>query len=106
MGMNYYHEKNHCRCCGRCERTHIGKQSRGWTFGFHATDTIRSWLDWRSELAKGGRIVDEHGDEVSFPAFIAIVVRSRSQPRSHAREYPSDGFLDAEGHSFTVGEFS
>jgi hypothetical protein len=127
MGTNYYHERgsvetHRCPRCGdRCERcegetrTHIGKSSAGWTFSFHATETIRSYRDWLAVLESGGRIVNEYGEEVSLDEFKARVEGKRSSPNSHAKEalrgawgshYASTQFLDPEGHSFNEGEFS
>lgn len=127
MGTNYYHEKplvsaHPCPCCGKrlhCEdcdpnegRTHIGKSSSGWTFTFHATDTIRSYADWLKVLEAGGEIVNEYGDVLPLADFKELVERKRTAKRNHTiycrNAYPGLGgnFLDPDGHSFSEGEFS
>ena len=118
MGTNYYHEKEAAVCCTRCgnpcedcereTRIHIGKSSGGWTFGFHATDTIRSYPEWLAALEAGGRIVDEYGRVHTLEDFQKLVESKRSAPNNHADSYArSDGrdFVDAGGHSFSTGEF-
>lgn len=121
MGTNYYHEKeplNAHRCagcsgalhCPKCDgepRVHIGKSSVGWTFSFHATDTIRSYVGWLEALASGGRIVDEYGREVSLRDFVTMVRQKRSARSCHALSFPRDrNFVDESGNSFSEGEFS
>ncbi len=125
MGTNYYHEREgyegaKCtRCGGFCSncaeeaRVHIGKSSVGWTFGFHATETSRSYADWLRALEAGGRIVNEYGEVVSLDYFKELVANKRktfsdgSPPYHHASMYP-DGhsFTDPDGHSFSTGDFS
>ena len=34
------------------------------------------------------------------------MVERKAGGKRHAKMHPEDGFLDAEGHSFTEGEFS
>ena len=119
MGTNYYHERTpltdavcpRChRACEQCEgenRIHIGKSSAGWTFLFHATDTIRSYADWLVALEAGGIIRDEYGDVIPLADFRAKVEAKRAAPNDHARQYPRDNtYHDADGHSFTAGYFS
>jgi hypothetical protein len=115
MGTNYYHEPDEAAVCAKCGAActscgaveHIGKSSAGWTFSFHATDTEKSWADWRKRLEAGGVIRDEYGDTVALAKFAAMVDRKRQSPRHHAREYPQYGsYTDPEGHSFSPGEFS
>jgi hypothetical protein len=118
MGTNYYHERDgyegaKCtRCGGFCEhcrdeaKVHIGKSSSGWTFMFQATGAIRSYRQWLEALGAGGRIVDEYGDVVTLDDFKGMVERRRTSPHNHAIEYPDGSFLDPDGHSFSVHEFS
>jgi hypothetical protein len=118
MGTNYYHERELCDKCHNSEREHIGKSSAGWTFTFHATETIRSFADWKARLSEGGRIVDEYGDEISLPDFVQMVENKRKPwgpkqvpPLNHTIEgrkhqWGDRNFLDPEGHSFSEGEFS
>ena len=107
MGTNYYARCNICERCKRYDELHIGKSSMGWTFGFHATEKIRSWQSWREFLdSKSIKIVDEYGREVSFLDFEDIIISKRKEKHNHAREYSEGSFLDEEGHSFTEGEFS
>ena len=110
MGTNYYWRPA-CDVCGctheRPPREHIGKSSAGWTFGFHATDNIRSVSDWRDVLNGAGTIVDEYGEHYEPEEFWAMVEARRSSPNNHSVLYPRDGtFLDADGNSFSEGEFS
>jgi len=71
MGTNFYHHTDTSNRCPHCDRydsgdvTHIGKSSCGWCFALHVTDEIRSLDDWQREWAKGGRIVDEYGAELT-----------------------------------------
>ncbi len=119
MGTNYYLERELCDKCHNSEREHIGKASVGWTFSFQATDAIRSYRDWLAEFEKGGRIVNEYGEEISVRAFQKMVEaktqpwRDGSPPKNHAAEFMHRGdsyaqtqFLDPEGHSFSEGDFS
>lgn len=124
MGTNFYHEVELCDKCHNTDRMHIGKSSAGWTFSFQALEGIRSYADWLKVLDGGGRIVDEYGSVYSLEEFKKLVAAKRlplsdGPPRNHAEEfsmsrmhkqyggYP-DGrdFLDPEGHSFSVGDFS
>lgn len=111
MGTNYYHEPNTGGVCGHCghreevERVHIGKSSAGWTFSWHATETIRSAADWYVQL-EAGLIFDEYDRRHSLDDFKAMVEGKRDSPHHHAREYPQGNFTDPEGHSFSEGGFS
>ena len=110
MGTNYYHHQNCCEHCGRPEKIeHIGKSSGGWTFSFHATDTIRSWKDWQIELTEpNSKIYDEYHREVPYPEFFSLVEEKKQEKRNHSICYPDreDGnFLDDEGNSFSKYEF-
>lgn len=122
MGTNYYWNDGApaCPTCGheRAQEIHIGKSSGGWTFSFHGTDEIRSWRDWKKVLQSGGQITNEYGDIVSFEEFRATV-EDRSWPGGmlnhhdycKARNEYGPSYLallwkDAEGYSFSAGEFS
>lgn len=106
--------------------THIGKSSFGWSFSFHATDTLRSWKQWKEELQiPGSYILDEYGKRVTFEEMVSNVEdrqrhwdeaerrNGRVVPRplsNHSGNHttPNDygDFLDDEGYSFSEGEFS
>jgi len=116
MGTNYYARINCCEHCDRPEKIiHIGKSSAGWTFSFHATDEIRSWLEWKEFLDKPNvRIFNECNEEISFEDFEKLVESKKSEPNNHVlycremREsdsYLQTQFLDEEGNSFSEGEF-
>lgn len=107
MGTNYYHKKSIAdRVFG--EGTHIGKSSVGWTFSFHATNTIRSFADWKIVLRQGGIIVDEYGREMGVEEFIAFVEDKQStEKHNHSLLYPSsENYVDEDGYSFSDYEFS
>ena len=88
------------------EEVHIGKSSAGWTFTFHATDTIRSEKDWREETRKG-QIFDSYGEEISYADFWAKVDEKKNEPNNHAAISKEGGsFLDEEGNSMSPYEFS
>ena len=74
MGTNYYWENVPCESCGHvAERIHIGKSSAGWAFGFHGTETIRSYRDWLAKIESGGSIVDEYGKAIAIEDFKRLV---------------------------------
>lgn len=104
--MNYYHHTNICSCCKRSDVEHIGKSSYGWSFSFHATDTIRDYDDWIAELEGEGEIRNEDYDVVSIEDFKKMI-EDKKGGRNHASEYPRRGmnFIDQYGHSFSEGEF-
>jgi hypothetical protein len=120
MGTNYYHRTNICECCNRYDETHIGKSSGGWTFSFQGfkkayeddeTEEVLSYADWLNRLQSGGKIFDEYGDEVSLDEFMALVEMKKGEKRNHTiycrTHHPGlDNWLDADGHSFSAGEFS
>lgn len=121
MGTNYYHRFNLCSECGRYDERHIGKHSFGWEFSFRGYKQwedykgFRSWADWQRELAKGGKIFDEYGTEISRADFVAMVEATKGK-LSHYDEilnspkygasFLQDDWKDAEGWSFSATEFS
>lgn len=112
MGTNYYAHTKVCNHCDRPEeQIHIGKSSCGWTFSFHSTDEIRSYIQWLEVLSKKDcRIVDEYGRECTLEDFKKMVEAKRDASSNHAiycKDEPYDhSFLDSEGNSFSEGEFS
>jgi len=120
MGTNYYwkeESKPPCKCCGRPyvnTVNHIGKSSAGWTFTFHATDEIRSYKDWLKKMeSETGIIEDEYGNIISLEDFKKMIEKKKSSKMNHTiyckekyRYSDQDTWLDKEGHSFSVGEFS
>ena len=115
MGTNYDAHLNVCPHCERAEEIiHIGKSSWGWTFSFHGTDSIRSWNDWQTELKRSTtRIYDEYGERISYEDFAKLVEERKYQPNNHAaqclngtiNDKYTTHWLDAEGNSFSEGEF-
>jgi len=112
MGTNYYVETEACECCGnKPELFHIGKSSAGWTFSFHATDRLRSWMQWK-EYLQDKIIVDECGANVELKEFIELVESKKIEKHNHTkycRQHHTDtvgNFLDHEGNSFSEGNFS
>jgi len=114
MGTNYYAYTDTCPHCGRGdERIHIGKQSGGWTFGWHGISGVmdgvelRSCADWYEFLARDGvSIADEYGHSVTLEEFREMVDAQRNARRNHALEYPDRCWVDADGCGFSSGEFS
>lgn len=107
MGTNYYARYEICESCDRYEEEHIGKSSAGWTFSFHATDEIRSYVDWLTFLNdKDVKIFDEIGAEISLQDFKKMVETKQKEERNHAPIYTEGSFKDDEGHSFSEDEFS
>lgn len=92
MGTNYYAEHNHCKCCNRSNKIHIGKSSFGWAFNFRGYDgkygyidddnnqsvtvpeslELKSWSQWK-EYLQNLPIVDEYGDRVEYQEFVEMV---------------------------------
>jgi len=122
MGTNYYWARNNCNHCQRHDRVHIGKHSGGWMFSFHATDTIKSWSDWKKELGESVDpfpITNEYGDRLTLANLVEVVEGSRNDKLNHfdycmerepsrtrrAAELGTE-WKDSEGWSFSTGEFS
>ena len=75
MGTNYYARIN---LGGPILRLHIGKSSRGWCFGLHATDEITSLDDWRAVFSQPFvSIVDEYDEVIPASAMIDIITERR-----------------------------
>lgn len=92
MGTNYRVSLNHCECCNRSDKIHIGKSSWGWAFNFQGYDgqygyiedddnkslkvpedfQLKSWKQWK-EYLKDKPIIDEYGDPVSYDDFVEMV---------------------------------
>lgn len=143
MGTNFYFVQNHCECCKREEKLHIGKRSGGWEFHFAAYEqenpewtsrevipvggvAIKSRKDWEKYLdarPTNGWIEDEYGTRFSPDEFWKEVDDTRlpwgkdnKPPINHVeylktdkywKDYPGvNAFLDADGWSFSLGEFS
>lgn len=114
MGTNFFWRVESVAACAHCGRDadvdkhHIGKSSMGWTFTFAACADlgVASFADWQRVFAAGdGMIVDEYGETWTTDDFIQKVHGKATAAHNHAREYPQGSYLDADGHSFTTGEF-
>jgi len=123
MGTNYYVRKNHCKCCNRHDREyHIGKSSHGWSFSSqgYTWNRLDSWKNWK-EFLKNEVIVDEYGEVVPYDDFVKMVetykspgfVREDGHKNLNHYEYCKDNgysterdWVDGDGYSFTVSEFS
>lgn len=110
MGTNYYHVTESvpgCEHCGRGPETnqeHIGKQSAGWSFGFCGLKHT-SWEQWKAALQEKGEIRDEYGRLIPLEVFVQLIEDTKGR-KNHSETYPnSNTWCDAEGHSFTKGEF-
>lgn len=104
MDRLYYHVTNKCHCCNRYDQTLIGGESHAWKFSFHATDTIRSFADWKQALEKDGYVIDEDGTYYSATQFIAIVEATKDRKLTHA--IYDHTFVDSEGWDFTESNFA
>lgn len=102
MGTNYYARVEYD------EVTHIGKSSFGWTFTFHATASIRSYKQWLKFLEDNDvKISDEYGEEISIDEFKELVESKRGSQNNHTKDCQYEySYLDEEGNSMTLGEFS
>lgn len=121
MGTNYYWRKQPCSTCAHSTGSwHIGKSSIGWTFSFQALDTdsptgrpVVSAEDWAEVFRTcDGYIVDEYDEGIHPEAFWEMVEAKAAVEgvKNHSKEYPGWGndksYVDAEGHSFSTGNFS
>lgn len=114
MGTNYYAHLDVCSHCQRAsEVIHIGKQSSGWAFNFHGTDSIRSWEDWKIDLRKPTtKILDEYGQVISYEDFKEVVSSQKNSGTNHyyycMEKHPEatrNMWLDPEDFCFSEGEF-
>ena len=99
MGTNYYTKTEDG------EELHIGKSSCGWTFSFHATDTIKSYRQWLRYL-KYNQIYDECGEDIALKDFQRLIESKRNNKYSHARACDDGSFTDEDGNSMTPDDFS
>ena len=100
MGTNYYLRLGVCPQCGRAaEELHIGKSSAGWCFALHVggdcPSDLPSWYERiQLELARGGRITDEYGEDMSLADLKAeIEERSWTARRNRALVPDESDFL-------------
>ena len=122
MGTNYYVRHDACKHCGRgSDETHICKSMTmfqgyedHWLVG-----PIRSWADWKRVLTEemdASEVWDEYGRSQPTGEFIAEVEATDQSYRRRqfdwmAEHYPNDvragsEWLDADGFSFTLSEFT
>lgn len=115
MGTNYYAYTDMCPHCGRGdEGLHIGKDSYGWTFSWHALSEVmdgvevKSCREWYEFLERDGvTIKSEYGDVISLDDFRKLVDGKRSEKHNQTKEYPDNYcWLDSDGCSFSSHEFS
>jgi hypothetical protein len=123
MGTNFYHHVNHCECCGRFDILHICKSMTLFQ-GYQPdpgipndpTPTLLSWQDWKTALRAGGEIWDEYGNPHEVERFIGDVESTDPALRRrhfdwmvrYSRTYniENEDWHDADGFSFTAGEFT
>ena len=86
MGTNYYASINVCPTCDKPEEeVHIGKNSFGWQFHFHANEAppIRSKKEWKEFTAKDNVwIFDEYNELVEFDDFWEMVEEKQGSPKN------------------------
>jgi hypothetical protein len=127
MGTNYYAAGDDG------EALHVGKSSAGWSFSFHGITEcgLVTWAAWR-EYLQTHALRDEYGKTVSL-ADLEVLVESKRSGLNHTRIfrtpraqltpeeraqlsphsnprfdvlYAQTLWQDADGHSFSSGEFS
>lgn len=128
MGTNFYWRDRPCSSCGRHDdEIHVGKRSRGWSFGFRGYRdantsptgfAVESRADWRLVFTKlAGDLFDEDGVQVPDPVAWLDALEAPSleqQRREWSREWmgphwdPNDprDWRDPEGFRFHGEEFS
>ncbi len=92
MSTNYFAILNHCECCNRSNKLHIGKSSWGWAFMFRGYSgklgfiedsddkdlevpedfNLKSWNQWK-EYLKDKPIIDEYNDIIDYSDFVNMV---------------------------------
>lgn len=136
MGTNYYYKsKKSCQHpnketsedgCWDCFDTdfkmlHIGKSSKGWNFSFKAYPElgINSFQDYLEELIDKD-IYNEYGEKIKLSELYDLIKVKQKNPknknhtiwcrndkdysvRKHGEE---DCYIDVEGYSFSLVEFS
>ncbi len=108
MSTAYYAHLNVCPHCEVGEVVHLGQSAIGRTFLFHATDSLRSWEDWKIELRRSTtRILNEYGERIQFEGFEDMVKKMQHGNHRSAKDHlNAGGFLDPEGFAFYDGDFS
>lgn len=105
MGTNYYLRYNICKCCGRFNQYHIGKDSGGWKFLFHIDSAHKNIDDWLENMRSSRyEIYDEYDNRISYHDFI-FMIRSKQKEKSRVIEYPKS-FTTDEKYDYSKGEFS
>lgn len=113
MGTNYYLRYNYCPCCGRYERSHIGKSSAGWKFQFRLykqydvdfehPSSVDGWFEtlyiYDSSPFYGCGIYDEYGKNITFKDFWDLV-KSKQGGRAGINS------VDMNGYSYVKHWFS
>ena len=99
---------------------HIGKSSAGWQFSFRAYEDLKltSYQDWL-EFLIDKEIYNEYGEIVELKDLLELIKNKQTEDNlnhcTYCRKdkYPyviehgyNDCFLDKEGYSFTLTEFS
>lgn len=114
MGTNYYVIENYCPHCNRGDIVyHLGKQSAGWKFLFHAQDNINSFDEWINFIkSRNLKIQDEYKRTINIAEFVSMVI---SRQDGLAQDTTSNGevwklvkddyFVDALGFEFCKREF-
>lgn len=136
MGTNYYYKsKEPCQhtnketsedTCWDCfdtgfEMRHIGKSSVGWTFSFKAYPElgINSFQDYLEELIDKD-IYNEYGEKIYLIEFYSLIKSKQENPenKNHTiwcrndenytvrKHGEKDCYVDVEGYSFSLKEFS
>ncbi len=116
VGTNYYvHTEGPVKCmhCGHTKHGevefHLGKQSAGWDFTFHADHTWtpdNAYERWCETLTTG-TIADEYGTVYTVAEMIEISeTRGNMQHRTYNKALPATQFfVDQSCREWIVGEF-
>ena len=107
MGINYYAEFGRCLCCERCEKIHIGKQSKGWRFAIHihpeyykSSDEMYKFLD-----KKDVNIFDEYENLIELIDLFKMIEDNKCQ-KSFFAEFPEYIYAEDEFADLQLREFS
>lgn len=116
MGTNYYAKENECKCCGRYDEVHVGKQSYGWAFIFaNKFPSKQEWVEYLSDKP----IINEYGEAIHLFKLLDSIEDTKNklnyktylakEDRKYAeyKDNPDDfEYLDDEGYRIGKREFS
>ena len=117
MGTNFYVHTDKCDKCGRYNKLHIGKRSRGWAFVFHYNfeKELDSYAKWKEFLESENGTIEcdnsvcyplEEPGKISPSEMMKIIDSTKGGRTFQSGEWLADEhFTDPEGWPFMGGEF-